>query len=591
MGKYTEGLKRRKKFHTGGHTSTYLGRGRYRWDPHDPETDDHKEQEALNARFTEQQETIDSLQTQLDNYGLTPEEINARREALEAEEAAKNEAEQGDLAAAPLDIPIQTTSDLGHGPNVPDATEGLAPNVSGDASSPYITDSSNVQQLSTDQNQIQTTDVSATSVTSGTAEATIAAQAQDIDPSKYDAAQAQQIVSEATATAGVPQGEAAKLLATVNPNTPTTLDDATGQLNSQGVDPNLSAQVATDPNAALNTVDGMDIESRAQIADLPEEALVSTQLNGLLAGMENGEVPLWAKPAVDSVNAMLAQRGLDTSTIGRDALFSAIIQSALPIAQGNAQALQQRAAQKLDIAAQFASQEAQFEQQMELANLSNAQQAFMQSRELMQQTMLSNTAAENAARQFNATSEQQIAQFMAQLEASINQFNAQSENAMKQFNITEQNRLAALNAGNDLQAEQFNAQQLFEAQRFHEQQMLAREQWNATNAQAIEQSNITWRRNANTAETAAFNAANQQNVQNAYNLTALEQTQLWQQLRDQATYLRQAYESEQQRKTALYQTVLGNEKSMTSTSGTTAGAVANRDAIAEWLAQLGSNLN
>ena len=43
----------------------------------------------------------------------------------------------------------------------------------------------------------------------------------------------------------------------------------------------------------------------------------------------------------------MAQRGLSTSTVGRDALFNAIIQSALPMAQSNAQALQQRATQNL----------------------------------------------------------------------------------------------------------------------------------------------------------------------------------------------------------------------------------------------------
>ena len=44
---------------------------------------------------------------------------------------------------------------------------------------------------------------------------------------------------------------------------------------------------------------------------------------------------------------MMAQRGLSASTVGRDALFNAIIQSALPMAQSNAQALQQRAQQNL----------------------------------------------------------------------------------------------------------------------------------------------------------------------------------------------------------------------------------------------------
>ena len=79
---------------------------------------------------------------------------------------------------------------------------------------------------------------------------------------------------------------------------------------------------------------------RGVIGDLPEEALVSNQIDSLLKGMESGEIPTWASPAVAAVEQMLAQRGLSASTVGRDNLFNAIIQSAIPIAQSNAQAIQ-----------------------------------------------------------------------------------------------------------------------------------------------------------------------------------------------------------------------------------------------------------
>ena len=39
-------------------------------------------------------------------------------------------------------------------------------------------------------------------------------------------------------------------------------------------------------------------EQRGIIEGLPEEALVSTQLNSLLEGIEDGEIPTWARPAV-----------------------------------------------------------------------------------------------------------------------------------------------------------------------------------------------------------------------------------------------------------------------------------------------------
>ena len=44
-------------------------------------------------------------------------------------------------------------------------------------------------------------------------------------------------------------------------------------------------------------------------------------------------------------------------------------------------------------------------------------------------------------------------------------------------------------------------------------------------------------------------------------LDSAEQAFLWQNLRDEAAYLRQAYENEEQRKTTLYATALGNETS------------------------------
>ena len=52
----------------------------------------------------------------------------------------------------------------------------------------------------------------------------------------------------------------------------------------------------------------------------------------------------------------------------------------------------------------------------------------------------------------------------------------------------------------------------------------------------MQQSNVQWRRNANLADTAAQNAVNQQNVQNSFALSSAAQSQLWQELRDQADY-------------------------------------------------------
>jgi hypothetical protein len=332
-----------------------------------------------------------------------------------------------------------------------------------------------------------------------------------VETATMDVALTQEIQDEL----GPPQGSAAKVLEQVDVTTIKSSKETGQGLAEQGIDNEISNAIANDPEGALEKLEGTDLESRANIADLPEEALMSAQMEGLLAGMEEGKTPLWAKPAVDKVNAILAARGMSVSTVGRDQLFNAIIQSAMPIAQDNAKALQARAAQKLDAAVKFRSQEAEFEQQMKVVNLSNQQEAYMAKLKFKQDNMLSDQAAKNAAAQFNATSENQTQQFMASLQNNIEQFNVAAENAMKQFNIVEQNKMEALNAGNELAVEQFNIQQLNNMTQFYEQ--------------------------------------------NEFNMSTLEQTNLWQQLRDTASYIRDSYQRDQDRKTTLLNTVIGLE--------------------------------
>jgi len=111
------------------------------------------------------------------------------------------------------------------------------------------------------------------------------------------------------------------------------------QLANAGVSAEDIATLGNDPEDLEARLMDLTEAERGVIAGLPEEALVSNQLDSLLSGIEEGEVPAWARPAVASVEAMLAQRGMSASTVGRDALLNAIIQSAVPLAQANAQAI------------------------------------------------------------------------------------------------------------------------------------------------------------------------------------------------------------------------------------------------------------
>jgi len=409
------------------------------------------------------------------------------------------------------------------------------------------------------------------------------------------------------------------------------------QLSKAGLSDEDINTIGNDPELLEDRLADFSEEERGIIAGLPEEALVSTQINGLLEGMENGEIPPWASPAVSAVEQMLAQRGLSASSVGRDNLFNAIIQSAMPIAQSNAQAIQQSVSQQKTIEAQAAESNAQRRQQtalsnasnvfqlnmaqfsadqqtelsnskflqtvsltesnaeqqsiiqraallsqanlteanlqqqaeienaknflqMDLANLDSAQQASMLKAQQTQQRMLSNQAAQNAAAQFNATSENQTNQFMLNLQANMSQFNSSQKNAMEQFNSQQLNAAEARRVGNELQASILDSQMALDAQKFNNQQEFAREQFNAQQEMVIAQSNVEWRRKANTADTAAFNAVNQQNAMNAFNLTASANNFLWQELRDEADFDFKRWDNDQQRKTSMIIAALGNEQ-------------------------------
>ena len=124
--------------------------------------------------------------------------------------------------------------------------------------------------------------------------------------------------------------------------------------------------------------------------------------------------------------------------------------------------------------------------------------------------------------------------FNESVATQIEQFNATQSNAMEQFNTAEENRVAAVNAGNAIDAAKFNNQIKVQVDSFNEQYDLQREQWNAANAQAVEQSNIQWRRQANTIETAGINAAKQENAAKAFKLSSANHNFTWQKIRKEA---------------------------------------------------------
>ena len=166
---------------------------------------------------------------------------------------------------------------------------------------------------------------------------------------------------------------------------------------------------------------------------------------------------------------------------------------------------------------------------------------------------------------------QQLDQYMTGLAQQMQQFNATQNNAMQQFNATEKNRLTAIRENNEMEVSRLNAQLATQASQFNAQMEYNAEQWNAANAQAVEQSNITWRRNANTAATAAQNAANQQTAGFEFNMDAAAQASMWQQLREEAGRTFGKEMANDDRIITVVQSALSNEAFMTSENGVIRG--------------------
>jgi hypothetical protein len=167
--------------------------------------------------------------------------------------------------------------------------------------------------------------------------------------------------------------------------------------------------------------------------------------------------------------------------------------------------------------------------QMDMANLSNQQQTTLFKAQQITSALLTDSAAENASRQFNASSQNQTNQFMTTMSSQVSQFNAAQKNAVAQFNVDQANAIVKLNAEAQNQRDEFNGKQRL----------------------VIDQANAQWRRDVSTANTAATNSANYLNAQNLQAMTVAEYNNETQLYRDQIQNSFDAYENESNRITNL----------------------------------------
>lgn len=307
----------------------------------------------------------------------------------------------------------------------------------------------------------------------------------------------------------VPQAEAATVKTDDTQLVPTTAGQLTTPVPS--VTPTTVATTATateqEPAKAVTfeattSADQVKAETdklQAATATPTDKATVQGQLASLTAELEQGKVPAWAAGALRNATATMAQRGLGASSMAGAAATQAAIEAAVPIAMQDAQTF-----------AQF-----------EMANLNNQQQVALTKTQTMVQSIFTDQAAQNVAKQINAASENQVKQFYDSMATQVKQFNASQQNAMVQFNTDQENAIKKFNA--DI----VNQRDMFEA----------------GNTLAIATSNAQWRQSVATTNAAAQQQANMQNALAASNMTEQALAALWQRERDIMAFAFQSGES------------------------------------------------
>lgn len=284
--------------------------------------------------------------------------------------------------------------------------------------------------------------------------------------------------------------------------------------------------------------------AEAAQAEVQQEQLVSFQLGELYKSMEEGKpLPAWAAGPVRAATAVMQQRGLGASSMAAAAVSQSVLEAGLPIAAAdaaeyskinvanlnnrqqavlqNSAALAQMDMANLDARMKAAVSNAQNFLSIDLQNLNNEQAVETLNYNGQLQALFTDTAAENAAAQFNAKTQQQVDEFFAELGVQVDNANANRVAAMEQFNVDQTNSVLQFNASLED----------------------ARERFNVTMQTQIEQSNAAWRRQIATADTAALNEAQRQNALNTLEVSQSALSALWQRYRDESAWVMQSTEN------------------------------------------------
>ena len=366
-----------------------------------------------------------------------------------------------------------------------------------------------------------------------------------------------ELVSEqGLGVATTPTIDPAQQVATTGTTTaaPTRVPAATFQAAQAGDTGQAQAATLAAPTRTIGDIqEAIPTEELAQAAtgELDPRATVQFQLAEITSSIQEGQpLPLWAAPAARNADALMLQRGLGASSMAASARTQALLEAGLPIASADAQSYGRIQLQNLNnrqaAALQNANNLAALRTQnlnarvtaavnnarnflaIDTANLNNQQASNTLTFNAFTQRLFNNQAAENAARQFNATSTNQVEQFFATLENSVSEANANRLTAIRQFNAGETNA--------------FN--------QFIANQQLSREQFNSTQLASVRAANANWFRSIATINNGNQMAANSFAAQATLGLREKEYNNLWQKRRDDAQYIFTAVENNLDREAA-----------------------------------------
>ena len=281
-------------------------------------------------------------------------------------------------------------------------------------------------------------------------------------------------------------------------------------ISGTGVDATKAAALTAQTQAAAAT------------ANPSAQTMVANQLDGLMQQFQGANPPAWAAGAMRAATAAMAARGMGASSLAGQAIVQAAMESALPIAQADAQTVarfesqnlsnrQQSAMLAAEQRARFMGQEFDQAFQAKVMNASKISDIANQNFTAEQQVQLENSRAVNTMNLQNLSNSQALVMAEASALAQLDVANLNNRQQAAVQNAQNFLQIDMANLSNRQQTELFKAQQRTQALFTDQAATNAALQFNASSQNQVDQffANLS-------SQVGQFNAT-QQNAQSQFN--------------------------------------------------------------------------